>query len=321
MSLISEHRKTRENKSRIALHEFKNRFKKDSKTIYGFVEGKDDPCFYRGFLDNSIPEDWNVELWPSGGKDSVFEIYSTFDWRSFNKNQILFFVDKDLSEFTNRSIPNKNNIFTTDNYSIENDIVNSNTCDRILREICGFTELKYDDSDKIKDLFDKQLELFQKALIPVMSNIISWRMENRKACLNDICMKHLFKIEKGVLLEISKPKNKESKIVYIHDQCNLEVNNKESITEIVIAFEKEYHYRKFTRGKYLLWFLVEFCLSIHKDYNNLPSVMITKKPKMVVSLSQSNAIAIVGLRCKIPKTLREFLENTINKYVAIKEAA
>jgi len=321
MNLISEHRRARENKGRIVLHEFKLRFKKNSKTIYCFVEGNDDPCFYRGFIENSIPDDWNVELWPSGGKDKVFEIYSAFDWRSFQKNQILFFVDRDLSEFTNKSIPDKMNIFTTDNYSIENDIVKSNTCDRVLREICGFTELKYDDSDKIKDMFHEQLELFQKALIPVMSSIISWRRESRKACLNDIYMKHIFEVRNGALSETSNPKDKENIIVYIHEQCNLEMDNKESIAEIATAFEKTGHYRKFTRGKYLLWFLVEFCLSIHKDYSRLPFVVTRKKPKMVVSLSQSNAIAIVGLRCKIPKTLRGFLENTLNKYVALKEAA
>ena len=175
MNLISEHRRARENKARIVLHEFKLRFKKNSKTIYGFVEGNDDPCFYRGFIENSIPDGWNVEVWASGGKDKVFEIYSTFDWRSFQKNQILFFIDRDLSEFTNKSMPNKNNIFTTDKYSIENDIVNSNTCDRIIREICGFTKLKYDDSDKIKDLFNEQLELFQKALVlrPKSSDMFS----------------------------------------------------------------------------------------------------------------------------------------------------
>jgi hypothetical protein len=105
MSLISEHRKSRANKSRIVLHEFKIRFKKNSNTIYGFVEGKDDPSFYRGFIDNNIPDNWHVELWCAGGKDNVLDIYSNFDWRSFHKRQILFFIDRDLSEFTKESIP------------------------------------------------------------------------------------------------------------------------------------------------------------------------------------------------------------------------
>jgi hypothetical protein len=218
MILISEHRKSRANKSKIVLHEFKVRFKKNSDTIYGFVEGKDDTCFYRGFIENSIPDNWNVELWNVGGKNGVLEIYSNFDWRSFHRGQILFFIDRDLSEFTGESIPNKLNIFVTEKYSIENDIVNQNTCERVLREVCGFSELEYEQSDKIKRHFKEQLVHFQKLLIPVMSNIIIWKINHEKACLDNICMKHAFKIKNGVLYEIPRPKNKDNIVQYIHEQ-------------------------------------------------------------------------------------------------------
>jgi len=321
MSLISEHRKTRENRSQIALHEFKIRFKKNSNAIYGFVEGKDDPCFYLGFIENCIPDDWHIELWDVGGKDGVLDVYSKFDWRSFRKNQVLFFVDRDLSIFTKESIPNEMNIFVTQNYSIENDIVNPDTCDRILREVCGFSQLEYDKSDKIKTHFDEQLEYFQKSLIPVMSNIIIWRIDNKKACLNDIYMKHIFKINNGILSAISRPKNKDNLVLYIHDQCNLEITKRNSVAKITREFEEKKHYKKYIRGKYLLWFLVEFCLSIYKDCKTLSFIEIEKKPKMVTTLSQSNAIILIATRCKIPLPLKTFFENTIEKYVALKKAA
>ena len=321
MSLISEHRKTRENKSRIALHEFKIRFKKDSNIIYGFVEGKDDPCFYRGFIENAIPHDWDIELWNVGGKEGVIDVYSKIDWRSFRKSQILFFVDKDLSEFTKEVIRDEINIYVTNNYSIENDIVNSVTCNRVLREVCGFSELEYQISDQIKIHFDEQLECFQKALIPAMSNIIIWRKNNNKANLNDICMKHVFQIRNGYLKEISRPKKKENLIVYIHDQCNLRMTDGNSIAEITEIFEEKKYYEKYIRGKYLLWFLVEFCLSIYRDYNTLSFIEINKKPKMVTTLSQSNAIVLIATRCKIPLSLKSFFKNTIEKYIALKKAA
>ena len=321
MTLITEHRESRTNKSRIVLHEFKIRYKKNSNTIYGFVEGNDDPCFYRGFIDNNIPDDWNVELWGVGGKDKVLEVYSGFDWRSFQKSQILFFIDRDLSEFTKESIPNEMNIFVTEKYSIENDIVNQNTCERILREVCGFSDLEYESTDKIKMQFDQQLECFQRSLIPVMSNIIIWRKNNKKVCLNDIYMKHAFRITNGILSVISRPKNKANIVQYIHHQCNLEITNEDLAAEIAKHFENSEHYKKFTRGKYLLWFLIEFCLSIYRNYNTLTFVKLKKKPRMVTTLSLSNAIILIGPRCKIPKTLKTFFENTIDKYVALKNAA
>ena len=134
-------------------------------------------------------------------------------------------------------------------------------------------------------------------------------------------MKHAFKITNGVLSEISRPKNKENIVQYIHDQCDLEITNEESVAETAKNFEDDKHYKNYIRGKYLLWFLVEFCLSIYKDYNILPFVEIKKKPKMVTTLSQSNAIVLIGTRCKIPKALKTFFENTIEKYVGLKKAA
>ena len=84
--------------SRVAsYHEFLSRFSKSKKVVYGFVEGKEDPCFYRGFIEYSIPDDWEVELWPAGNRDQVFRIHRDIDWRRFPKKRVCFFVDRDLS--------------------------------------------------------------------------------------------------------------------------------------------------------------------------------------------------------------------------------
>ena len=320
MSLIAEHRTARKNKAKIVLHEFKIRFKKNCNIIYGFVEGKDDPSFYRGFIENIIPSDWSVELWSLGGKDGVIDIYSYLDWRRFNKHQIVFFIDKDLSEFIKEAAPKDINIYVTDNYSIENDIVNANTCDRVLREVCGFSELSYEKAGKIKTHFIGQLEIFQRSLIPVMSNIVIWRKNNIKANLNNICMKHAFRINMGRLKKIAKPKGCENLVEYIHAQCNLPMNNEKLASDISIEFEKNEHYKKYTRGKYLLWFLVEFCLSIQRDYNKLGFVQIDNKPKMTTNLSQPNAIVLIAPRCRLPLSLKQFFKNTIEKYMELKEA-
>jgi len=319
MSLIVEHRVAREDKAKIVLHEFKNSFKKNSNAIYGFVEGKDDISFYQGLIENAIPGDWSVHLWVAGGKDGVVEIHSDLDWRRFNKHQIVFFIDKDLSGFTEEATPKDINIYVTDNYSIENDIVNSDTCERVLREVCGFSELSHEKAEKIKKHFIKQLESFQKSLIPIMSNIVIWRKNNIRANLNDICMKHAFRIAKGHLEKISKPKGNENLVLYIHAQCNLQVTNEKLASDIAIEFEKNKHYKKYARGKYLLWFFVEFCLSIYKDYRNLAFVKIDNKPKKTTNLSQSNAIVLIAPRCRIPQSLKTFFENTINNWKQLYE--
>ncbi|KAA6314669.1 hypothetical protein EZS27_034750 [termite gut metagenome] len=299
--------------SQIVLHEFKSRYNRNSNIIYGFVEGKEDPCFYRGFIENNIPSSWKVEIWPSGSKSNVYLIYSKLDWKYFNRNQVLFFVDRDLSDFVNEEKYIKaKNIYITDNYSIENDIVTKNTCDRILREICGFHELKYDESDAILNLFESQLDIFQTTLIPIMSSIIHWRKNNIKASLNNIQMKHIFTIKEGV---ISVENHHKDNIIYAHERCNITSINESAINIISDAFNRNNNHKKFTRGKYLLWFLIEFCISIHRDYTSIKAISITTQPKMTVNLSQSNGIVQIAPRCKIPSSLKQFLEHKISKYI------
>jgi hypothetical protein len=315
MNLIEEHRSSRKDSTLSLRHEFKLRFKRDSRVIYGFVEGKDDPCFYRGFIESQLPDGWKAELWTCGGRDNVVNLYSKFDWRAFKKEQILFFVDKDLTKFTSDTTPIESNLYITDNYSIENDIVNSNVCDRLLREICGFTHLEYEKSEKIISQFEGQLKLFQDSLTLIMSHIIYWRINNMCACLDDIYMKHIFQIKNGNLIKIDKPKNKLNEIEYIYGQCNLSIQSSNELDMIHKDFVEKDLSRKFIRGKYLLWFVVEFCLSIQRDCLSLDFVKIEEKPKMVVNLSQSSGITQIAPRGRMPETLGLFLKNTMVKYI------
>lgn len=319
MEMIDIHKSALQDIDAIVLHEFKLRYKKKSHTIYGFVEGKDDPCFYRGFIENAVPEKWKVELWPAGNKESVYKIYSNFDWKQFDKNQILFFVDKDLSMILERKYETSRNIYVTDEYSIENSIVTPNTCDRVLREICGFTFLKYAEMEIILDKFQSQLHLFKKELIPVMSCILYWhknKLLNKQSRLNNILMKHLFQVSKGVFSAIVNPDNKSDIIAYVHEQCSIDLTNRDIILEEIKYFTDNRYYEKYTRGKYLLWFLVEFCLSIHQNCTSFDFISIPQNPKMTVNLSQSSGVVLIAPRCRIPDSLRLFFETTISKYVA-----
>lgn len=321
--MLNIHKEALEETETIVLHEFKLRYKKKSNTIYGFVEGKEDPCFYRGFMENSIPNDWKVELWSASNKDNVYKIYLKFDWRKFDRNQILFFVDRDLSEFLEKKYVSAENIYITDRYSIENDIVEKNTCDRVLRELCGFHNLEYGEFEKITNLFELQLDVFQKALIPVMSSILYWHRNNllkKKSGLNNILMKHIFSIEKGIVKLNANPNNKENIIVYAHEQCNINPINREIIALIAKDFEENNHYKKFVRGKYLFWFLVEFCISINKHCMTLDFISIVHQPKMAVNLCQTNGVVQIAPRCRMPDSLKHFLKKTVLKYVQLKTA-
>src|SRR5271166_738579 len=113
-------------------HEFLLAFTAQHQVVYGFVEGKDDPCFYRGLIDSVLPGRWSVRLIASGNRKMVVTILENMDRVRFPCGRICFFVDRDLTDFlcTQKYYPE--NLYVTDGYAIENDVVTHETFGRVL---------------------------------------------------------------------------------------------------------------------------------------------------------------------------------------------
>lgn len=299
-------------------HEFLTRYSKHAKIVYGFVEGKEDPCFYRGFIDLMIPDDWEVELWPAGCKDQVYRVYAGFDWRRFPKTRVCFFVDRDISDLIPEKLKKAANIYVTGGYSIENDVVKRATCKRVLSELCGFSYVDHAELDDVCKLFEQEYEAFLTAIIPVMAWILYWNRTGNRPNLKNCDMGDLFSIQNGHLLPIRTPNNAPSISHHLHKQCQVAMNSTVNISEFEEEFKKQDHYKRFVRGKYVFWFLVEFCITVHRD-----TVALFKNfsapPKMHVSLSHSTGMALISPRSRIPATLREFMKSTFCAYIAIYE--
>lgn len=298
--------------------EFLQNYKKYSNVCYGFVEGKDDPCFYRGMVEHSIPSTWKVDLYKAGNKQKVLSLYTVFDWDRFDKRQILFFIDRDLSTILDETLPDETNIYITDGYSIENNVVDINTCDRILCEIYGFHNENKDEIAKILDCFNEQLLDFKISLIPIMSNIIHWKKEGIKANYQNFKLKDTHKIEKGKL-HLKHDRTKILEILYTQSGVDLECCQEDCILQIEKLYTENNDYQDVTRGKFVLWFLVEFCESVYKEYADLDFASISKPQKKGVNLSEANAILQAAPRCRIPSSLLSFLKNTIIPFIQEKE--
>jgi len=313
MTMLEIH--TAASSSKVAsYHEFLTRYSKDSKTVYGFVEGKEDPCFYRGFIDLMLPEEWEVELWPAGNKDEVYRIHADLDWKRFPRTRICFFVDRDIADIIPEKLTEASNIFVTVGYSIENDLVKKGTCRRVLSELCG---LSYADHARLEGLcvmFEREYELFLKALVPVMAWVLCWRRIGKRPNLNEIAMRDLFEIQNGCLLVKAMPKGKSSVSEYLHQRCNVSFDPTIEIGVYEAEIKRGGLYKRLTRGKFAFWFLVEFCITVHRDIAKLIEE-IPKPPKMHVALSCANGVALIGPRARIPTSLRDFLRATYCTYI------
>ena len=300
-------------------HEFLSRYSAAAKVVYGFVEGKDDPCFYRGFIDHMLPDDWEVELWPAGNRDQVYRVQQDMDWKRFPKNRICFFVDRDLSSLIPEVLTMDTNIYVTDSYSIENDLVKRGTCRRVLSEVCALGTLDHGELDAVCSLFEVELEKFLIAMVPIMAWILHWRRARKRAALTDIQMKDLFSFEKGTLQMNSTPKGKANVTQYIHEQCNLVHESAVDTALLEAELRKGRVYRRFTRGKYVFWFLIEFCRSVRASaITHFTSC--SRIPPMNVTFSASNGMTVIGNRARIPNSLRAFLTANFCDYIAAKIA-
>lgn len=304
---------SREN-SKIAKHEFNLHFKKNSKMIYAFVEGKEDVSFYRCFIEHLLPADWEVEVLIEGNRDKVLSTYETFDWRVFNKKQIVFFVDRDLSEFKNEDLSSKENLYVTDCYSIENSIVNGQTLWNVLKELCHFSELKYEDKTLIISLFERQLNIFYEEMVPLMSWILHWTLLNIKPNLQNMrtFFNKLFYFQNGELF-----KKDVDFCDYVHKNCGMTRSKCCEIINVVPIFKENDKYKKFTRGKFVYAFFVNFCISLHNDHANIPINSLQKTLKSHPQLDIWN----VALRSRAPRTLECFLSRTVKDFIISKSAA
>ncbi len=295
-------------------HEFLARFSKTKKVVYGFVEGKEDPCFYRGFIEHFLPDDWEVELWPAGNRDQVLRIYRDIDWRQFPKKRVCFFVDRDLSDLISEKLPNDFNVYVTDKYSIENSIVTRGTCRRILTEVFGFSNASHDEIDRVCDQFEANLEEFFIAMIPTMARILFWRSAGTKANLNDIKIGKMFSIQDGRLIVDTSSAAEAKRALYIHKSAGVKFEASTDISIHEAQFRKASSYRSFVRGKYVLWYLVEFCKSVHQSSATFFAAYVNA-PKMKVTVSAGNAVTVLGNRARVPQSLRTFISNTFCAYI------
>lgn len=298
----------------VPYHKFLNHYKATSCAVYGFVEGKDDPSFYKGIIEHYLPSKWDVELIRAGNKDKVLKVLNSMDWSRFPKNRVCFFVDRDLSEFMKKDHNSHENLYVTDNYSIENDMVTFGTMKRVLEDILDITELNHTEIDKLHELFESNLNKFRDSIAPVMSQILIWRRSRKKVDLDDIKIHKFFKflngkinVEEIFILPISR-------VEHAAKCVDAEPSTSDELAEAEAEFRSMQGLEKFTRGKYLLWFFVECTLNIRLSIPQFCANYPTP-PKQKSQLNIKNAVVEIAPRARCPDSLRIFIERNYIEYI------
>lgn len=312
MDMLEVHEAAMES-ANIPYHEFLQYYKFSEQMVYGFVEGKDDPPFYRGPIENNLPNGWKARLIISGSRDKVLKVFNSMDWSRFPKKRICFFVDRDLSEFLGE-IQSSENIYVTDNYSIENEVVTFDIMERYLQDILGLTCLRSDETDKIKDLFESNLKTFREAMAPVMVQIILWRQAGEKVLLDKINLNDFFVFKNGKIELVQIFAFPGDRIQHVATCLSAERAMDDKINAALDEFQSKEGPKRYIRGKYLLWFFVQCGKEICQALPNL-CPRYTVRPKNRIGLGIGNAIVVIANWARCPSSLKIFLEINFISYI------
>jgi len=294
---------------------FVQSYKKDTKNLYCFYEGKDDTKYYRIRIEN-FSNNSNIEWFHCEGKENVIGAYEMIKERKeYDLNRLLFFIDKDYSE----PIQDKN-IYCTPYYSIENFYTQREVVEKIFQD-----EFKLIKNSSENNDYNRALQIYDELLLKFHNETIflnAWL-----ACQND---KRIIKAEKRRLNIDDKLKSYFSNIVY-DDLINIsdftDLKNIESLknifpdaydiseTEINDKLE-EFRNKdgtKFFRGKFELKFLVSFLKRIKEELGKRNSVIFSQKYSGInINIEFSSAISSLSQYAETTECLIKYLEKFKN---------
>lgn len=232
-------------------------------TCYVFVEGKNDPTLYRSLIYQEISADKRVIMYPSGSKRNVNRIYNLLDWRSFSMLQIIFIIDRDLYPFfQDEHFFEAPNVYMTDYYAVENYIICKDVFESLSRDVLGFSNNKQSDIDKLMSLYECAQEAYEKALIPIMANIVFWKRHNISPANYNNYRPNFIEVKNGVYSNTRTEEDIRT-CLYRESQVPEAVYDEEQVSKIVSEISG--HYKEVSRGKYLIPFFCQFCNSLIRD--------------------------------------------------------
>lgn len=297
MSFVDDLRRARS--SRVAvLHEFWTQFDPSKSRLHLFFEAHDDAVFFRRYVGEYVRSTSTIYVYICDGKSKVFDAFEQITSRMPNIRSTLFFVDKDLDDILGIAWPTDPRIFITDVYSIENYCVTRQTIQRFYLDCVRLTGVSFD-SEAIFSKFETQLTRFHRRAVPVMAWILQHRRAGMKPNVNNL--------EMGDVLDLSvdcelRPKGRQ-RLKVLEKVCGMAPTHfrLSSVAEL-----RRMPAKRIVRGKFEIWFAVEFWKKVSRHLQQLASEA-GGKVSFRLSLERSNAIAILTPYTPIPRSLELFL--------------
>jgi hypothetical protein len=313
MSKITvEYLKEEANSEHTFFTEFALAYNKETRNLYCFYEGHDDPKYYSIRIRN-ITDNNNCLGFYCAGKNNVINAFKLISQKSeYNLNRILFFIDKDFSE-----IEEEKNIYCTPVYSIENFYTNENALENIIVDefrIKKITNGKPDkDYTKIFKLYNSLLKKFHLSTryfnvwLACQNDIRIEKNETKRLNIDNNVKEYFRNIVSPDLKSISDfaDLNDLTKIESLFPEA-YKIDEKQ-IKMKLITFKK-LDGSKYFRGKFELKFMISFLDRIKNELGVKKSRIFNKKYKINLALEYSSSISLLSQYAITPECLKKYLE-------------
>ena len=297
--------KAAQNSPQVKINVILTSFKPNERKIYIFLEGRDDPSFFRVHV-TRIADSLNLEVTTTilGKKKDVLNAWNFFEGKYPNNPRLIFFVDKDHDDLTgNAGSATEKGLFVTSCYSIENFLVSANTVKLILIDNWGL-----DSFSRAIESTCERFERFQNEYRSVFLPWMAWLVAVRRLGghpLNNNVLRKIFTLSSNYEPILNWQPDMST---YLSSKCNISSPPDTESINLAIQELQVLPTKVWLRGKQELWCLLAFIQQLEEDVKNNPEI---KGIKIRTQINTGNAIESIAPRIPCPKELSDYLSQRL----------
>lgn len=286
------------------------------KKLFFVVEGKDDIPFYASKADTFISKDWTLTIIPAGNRNKAIEAYKSLNWAFISKDLVYFFIDRDLSDYTQDDTPSDSNVYITTKYAIENELCTEDTFLRALKYYFDLNDIDEKDEQAISTFYNLCWQQFVEILKPIMSQILYWKLNSINANYANFKVQRFFEV---TLSGIRLQQGFQSAIDILPDlflQSNVAYTPIDT-TQYTDLLSSKHSPDEYIRGKYILAFFSKTLSYVSRNSDVvLPS---QKKAKINLSIGYEDVVIKLCGIMRIPNSLQIFFGKMKDNLSGVKE--
>jgi hypothetical protein len=291
--------------SQVKVNTFLASFNPNANIVSIFIEGKNDPSFFRININriNGI-EELIVDTIILGCKEDVLNAWEFLGNRFPNNSRLLFFVDKDHDDLkgSSKGVQTIGNLFVTKFYSIENYLVTEASIRAILIDIWGLDSTSGVIEPACQS-FQEFQDLYRTIFLPWMAWHIAAQRLGKKPKIKKIPIS---------ILEIDAQKRprlmwQPDMASYLAQKCKVSEPISPSEIQRVEEILEGLPTKIWLRGKQEIWCMIIFLNELVRLVDEDDEITFSIKQK----INTGNAVELLSPRLSCPTDLKDFLTSRL----------